>query len=230
MPEKITEKYIGIDIGGSKIQGVLWNGKKVLQSAKIDTPDNLAKFTQAVLWVIQQLGPASGIGIGSAGVITGTKITRSVNIPYLKNFDVLVFGTTKLDNDAKCFARAEQWALRKKAISSVFFVTLGTGVGRALTKDGKVLDIKEFEDSELWEKEYQKIRDLKDNKALAGFLGPKITGLARRHGTQLIVIGGGMNGRRGGFSMLKKEIVMPVAKPVFSEYAAAIGAAMLPGK
>src|SRR3989344_5083646 len=137
---KIT---IGVDIGGTKIRGVLWDGEKVLKARETATPKNVAAFKLALIKLIESLGGASNISIGVAGTAKGSGLMSSRNIPYIKHFD---FSKMKgisfrgaLDNDARCFARAEYERGSAAGGKTAFFVTLGTGVGRAVGKDGKII-------------------------------------------------------------------------------------------
>lgn len=232
MPKKISRPIIGIDVGGTKIVGVLWNGKKVLKTAKIETPKNLKDFKIAILKLVNLLSLAKAdilVGVGCAGIIKGKKVVKSPNIPFLKNFNFSLISKDvkieKLENDAKCFALAEYMALSHKK-TSVFFITIGTGLGRAVAKKGKILNIKKFEYPEKWEKEYQKIRDSSDNQKLSEFIAKKITKLAKPYNPETIVAGGGLLGKKGFFSALKKEFSIPLKKSVFKN-SAAIGAAIM---
>src|SRR3989344_9171662 len=172
MPKITKEKVIGIDIGGTKMRGVLWNGKKVLKTLQIDTPGNLTDFKAAFSKIAHFLGKEEKIAVGMAGIVEKSVLVESPNIPYIKNVDFFAldsFNIKKLDNDARCFARAEYKTGGAKGAKSVFFITLGTGIGRALGKKNKILNIKKFEYPENWEPEYQKIRDSKNNEKLVKY-------------------------------------------------------------
>ena len=230
MPKITKEKIIGIDIGGTKMRGVLWNGKKVLKTLQIDTPGNLADFKAAFYNIAHFLGKEEKIAVGVAGIVEKSVLVESPNIRYIKNIDFFAFdhfNIKKLDNDARCFARAEYKTGGAKGAKSVFFITLGTGIGRALGKKNKILNIKKFEYPENWEPEYQKIRDSKNNEKLVKYLAVKIKKITTYYQPELIVIGGGVLKRKKFFKELKKEIDIPVRKSMFNENGVAIGAAML---
>ena len=230
MPKITKEKVIGIDIGGTKMRGVLWNGKKVLKTRQIDTPGNLADFKTAFSKIAHFLGKEEKIAVGMAGIVEKSILARSPNIPYIKNVDFFTFDNfdiKKLDNDARCFARAEYTRGGVKGVKSVFFITLGTGVGRAFCKNNNIVKIKKFEYPENWEPEYQKIRDSKNNEKLVKYLAVKIKSVVTYYQPELIIIGGGILKRKKLFEKLKKEINIPMKKSTFSENGVAIGAAML---
>ncbi len=230
MSNKIGKKIIGIDIGGTKIRGVLWNGKKVLKTTELSTPQNLSSFKQSLFKIIRILGGTNRIAIGVAGIVSGKKIIKSPNIPYIKNFDFLAtnfnFKVMALDNDARCFGHAEYRIGKAVSKKSVFFITIGTGIGRAFGKNGKILKIKKFECPEQWERGYQKLRNSKNDKALPEFLGNKIEKLIKPYNPQLMIVGGGMFRQKGFLKNFKKNINMPVKKARFYKNAVAVGAAM----
>ncbi len=226
------KKIIGIDIGGTKMRGVLWNKRKVLKAREVATPKSLIDFKSTLITLIKSLDKTDKIAIGAAGVVSGSKLVESPNIPYIKHFDFsdmdnLVFNKITLDNDARCFGRAEYKINNTTGKITTFFITLGTGVGRAVGKNGKILKIKKFEYPEHWEPEYKKLRDSKNNKMLAEYLGKKLTKLIRPYRPQVIVVGGGVLMRRGFFAEFKKTSGLALKKSRFGKNAVAIGAAEL---
>ncbi|KKS95132.1 hypothetical protein A3B05_03375 [Candidatus Giovannonibacteria bacterium RIFCSPLOWO2_01_FULL_43_160] len=215
----------GIDIGGTKIRAVLLDGKRTIKAREFKTPKNLTTFKKLLGGILNSYN-AKKIGIGAPGAISKNKILFCPNIKYLKNFDIsqlarpAVGGGTwtskfKLDNDARCFARAE---CGKKPCLAII---LGTGVGRAFAKNGKVLKIKKFEYSERWERQYQKLRDSKNNKRLSAFLTAKISVLIKKFKPEVIIISGGVSTRKN------LKLGFPHKKSKLGKNAAAIGATML---
>lgn len=201
---------IGIDIGGSKI-------RTVFTTREIRTPKNLSEFKKALRSLTAK---ATKIGIAVPGRVRGTTFVSATNIRYIRNLN---FGVgVKIDHDARCFARAEYHNKR-----TTLFLTLGTGVGRAIGKNGKILKIKKFEYPERWESRYQKVRNGKDNRALADFLAKKLNRLIKAYGVKQIVIGGGVSARKGFVKKLQKAFGLPIKKSRFGKNSVAIGAAML---
>jgi len=209
----------------------LWNRKKILKTIEVATPKNLTDFKLNFVKIVNFLGVKNRIAVGAAGIIEKNKLKKSPNMPYIKNFVFAdeKFKAEKIDNDARCFARAEysmgNAAGREK--ENIFFITLGTGVGRAAVKKKKVLNIKKFEYPEKWESEYQKLRDKKNDAKLAEFLGEKITKIVKPYNSQLIIIGGGMLKKKGFFKKLRQKIAIPIKKSKFNKNGIALGAAML---
>src|SRR5712692_2036823 len=100
---------IGIDIGGTKIRGILWDGKRVVRSREIATPKNNGDFREKLVALTESLAGdsrVSGIGIGSAGIVERTTLLFSPNIPCIRNFDFRPLWprsiSLRVDNDARC--------------------------------------------------------------------------------------------------------------------------------
>src|SRR3989344_1088851 len=221
MPEK-EKLTIGIDIGGTKIMSVLWDGKKVLKYKQIKTPNNAGDLKLKIKKVVNYLGRKNPVVIGAAGVIQGKKVKLSPNIPFLKDFDFSFLEIKRLDNDARCFARAEYRGWDFFAGKTVLFITVGTGLGRALGKKGRIKNIKKFEYPEPWEKQYQKIRDEERDKKLAEFLAKKIKKLIQQHKAQICVVGGGIVHKKGFFKKLERESDFEIKRAQFGRKAPAI--------
>src|SRR3989344_1446354 len=237
--------FVGIDIGGTKIRGILWDGKKILRKRETKTPQSRAGFEYALKGLVRDLTRGkkiAGIGIGSASVVSGTTLKFSTNIPKIKNFDLINLrdgipqvGITPLrvDNDARAFARGEYLFGAGRDKKSAFFLTIGTGIGRAVGRNGKILKIKKLEYAEKWEREYQKIRDKKNDSELAKFLGKNLAKLIKPYKPQAIIIGGGAGMQiKNLISKLKKSFIknglkVPVLKSRLGDHSAALGAVLL---
>ncbi|QQG46407.1 MAG: ROK family protein [Candidatus Niyogibacteria bacterium] len=233
-------RIIGLDIGGTNIRGILYRDGKIIRKREVKTPQNLVDFGKVLRITVKFLARAekiSGIGIGTAGVVNGAVLRFSPNIPAVKNFNFQKIIPTgiqlKLDNDARCFARGEYLLGFGRGFKNLFFLTIGTGIGRASGRNGKILKIKKFEYPERWEGEYQKIRDRKDDMKLAEFLGKNLAKLIKPYKPRAIIIGGGVIMKRKNFiSKLKKELTKngikaKILKSRLGNHAASLGAALL---
>lgn len=231
---------IGLDIGGSKIRGVLWDGRRVRASFEFSTPRRLPEFRRKVALLAARLSRLAknrieNIGIGAAGVINGTTVFFSPNIRYLKKFDfraIFPLMRLRMDNDARAFARAELLLGAGRKVRSILAFTIGTGIGRAYGAKERVVRIEKLECPEKWERHYQKTRDQKDNQKLAELLGDKLSAIALRYPSDILVVGGGVMKRPGFFSKLKDELknrgVHRIVRPSrFGGNATAVGAALL---
>lgn len=230
---------IGIDIGGTKIRDVLWNGKRVVRAREFPTPKNRRDFEGKLLALVPQLANeehVGAIGIGAAGIVQKRTLLFSPNIPYIKNFDFRSLWPRsirlRLDNDARCFARAEFLIGAGRGSKSLFALTIGTGIGRAYGSQGRIIKIKRFEFPERWEKRYQAIRDSGDYERLAEFLGEKLAALIKPFSPEVVVIGGGVIERRGFFPRLQVALKAhgldcAIRRSRLGKNAVALGAAML---
>lgn len=230
---------IGLDIGGTKIRAILWNGRRVVRGRETPTPANLKDFQKTLSALVASLSRRDtirGIGIGAAGIVEKSTLVSSPNIPYIKRFDFRHLWprslSLRVDNDARCFARAEFVHGRGRGSKSLFGLTIGTGVGRAYGRRGNIHNIKKFEYPERWEKRYQAIRDGRDYKRLAEFLAEKLSPLIRPLRPEVIAIGGGVLERHGFLRRLRKEFKargLPhrIHRTRLTKDAVAIGAALL---
>jgi fructokinase len=152
---------IGIDVGGTKIEGVALGGTKdgaELARVRVPTPDSYGELLRAVEQVVSRLEAEAGergtVGIGTPGFLQpGNGLIRNSNLAYLNDrpLDQDLAGAlsraVRLANDAKCFVLSEATDgagapppnLDRSRPDVVFGATLGTGVGGGLVVDGRVL-------------------------------------------------------------------------------------------
>lgn len=146
---------IGIDIGGTKMSAILFDGKNILEEFTLATPkDTLNHFLimlQALLEPIFEKAQnlkikIDGIGIGVAGVIdydTG-KMLNSPNISILNGINIKELLKEKIDipihidNDGNCFTLAESLIGAGKKYNNVYGVIVGTGIGGGWYFDNKI--------------------------------------------------------------------------------------------
>ena len=156
--EQKTQSYsIGVDIGGTKMSAVLFalDKKEAVADYKLATPtDNLDKFLVMLYALIDPLleradkdgGKVEKIGIGAPGIIAApTDKNKDGEILYCNNLEILnnislgkILGEKynlpiSVDNDANCFLRAELALGAVKNSASAVAITLGTGIGGAVS-------------------------------------------------------------------------------------------------
>lgn len=150
----INKKYIiGVDIGGSKINAVVFNGGKVLKNIKIPTSKkSRKKFLNKLEILISEIISESdkkkiaGIGCGIAGALDLEKgiILNAPNLRFLNNFNIKnwlekKFGfDVEIDNDARCFARGEYLFGAGRGYENAVGITLGTGIGGGIIIKRKI--------------------------------------------------------------------------------------------
>lgn len=232
-------RTIGLDIGGTKIRGVLWDGKRVIRAREIPTPKNEKEFEKrlpALAASLSRRRKIHGIAIGAAGIVEKTTFLFSPNIPYIKKFDFRRLWKRplplRLDNDARCLARAEMILGAGRGSKGLFGLTIGTGIGRAYGRNGKILRLKKFEHPERWERQYQELRKRRNDRKLAAFLSEKLSLLLLPFKPEVVVIGGGVLKRGDFFATLRAEfknrgLTSPIRRAIFQNNGPAVGAALL---
>lgn len=144
---------IGIDLGGTKIYGVVLKGDEVTQEHKVKTPTQGGPLAvvDAIASVIDELGGAGGvggIGVGAPGVvdIAAGVVEKSPNLPgWMEPFALgpalqeATGGTAVfVENDVNAGTVAEHRMGAARDSSDVLGVFVGTGVGGGLVLNGKL--------------------------------------------------------------------------------------------
>ncbi len=139
--------YIGLDIGGTKITGILINDKyKIIRKEKILTErgkkeKKTLKIIFSLIEDLKQDYRISGVGISIAGHLKDGILVNCPNIPNLNNIDIMkdlkknIKERFVIENDANCFAIAENIYWKKKNMVGVI---IGTGIGTGIIIDGKL--------------------------------------------------------------------------------------------
>lgn len=150
----MSDKVIGIDIGGTNLRGALVDSEgnihkrmEILSEADqgIDKLiDNLANFIAD----ISKDEKVTNIGVGIPGIIDSKNgiITEAPNIMNANNYPIRSVLKEKLgpelklviENDANSAAVGEWWLGASKNANSMIMLTMGTGVGGGLVLDGKL--------------------------------------------------------------------------------------------
>jgi fructokinase len=157
---------IGIDLGGTKIEGILLDPSGDIRvRQRVQTPQ---EDYQAILATIKKLVESFPghqglpVGIGTPGSVSRVspmmRNSNSVclnNKPLLADLNAMLGRPVRLANDANCFAlseasdgaaakenSAQENVAKEKTVNEhiVFGVILGTGVGGGLCINGKVLE------------------------------------------------------------------------------------------
>lgn len=142
---------IGIDLGGTKIEGVLLNGENViLERKRIPTLQEKGydSIVSRIVGLVEELrAKIDGqptIGIGTPGTISpATGNIRNSNTlclvgqPLQHDLEKALNHKVNIANDANCFAVAETLSGAAKGYSTVFGVIMGTGVGGGIVLNGK---------------------------------------------------------------------------------------------
>jgi glucokinase len=144
--------YLGIEIGGTKLQlGVGSEDAQLIEVCRLDIdPDGraagiLRQIDQAASRLVDRHRPAAvGIGFGGPVDTQAGRVIRSHQIKGWDNFDLAGWCSRTcgvpvvLGNDCDSAALAEARYGAGRGRRSVFFVTVGTGVGGGYVVDGQV--------------------------------------------------------------------------------------------
>ncbi|MBH49222.1 MAG: sugar kinase [Candidatus Marinimicrobia bacterium] len=135
--------HIGIDLGGTKIEGILLNSSGTeLNRNRIPTlrDQGYDSILNRIISLVQSLIPNEeqelSIGVCTPGVISpATGVMKNSNTqcligkPLKEDLENSLNQNIYMENDANCFALAEALLGAAKGNDSVFGVIMGTGVG-----------------------------------------------------------------------------------------------------
>jgi predicted NBD/HSP70 family sugar kinase len=149
----------GIDLGGTKMEGVILKSEKdpePLVRTRVDTEASggydhiIGQIEKLVAKMKNESGlTPKSIGFGTPGILDPISLTmKNCNTtmlngqPLKKDLEARLQMPVMLANDANCFALAEaNWGgVKKKAPGArmVFGIIMGTGVGGGIVIDGKI--------------------------------------------------------------------------------------------
>lgn len=143
---------IGIDLGGTKIEGVaLDNSGRELIRKRVDTPQSKGYWAilHTIVQLVRQLETETGqqcpVGIGTPGAISAVSgrmknsNTACLNgQPLFEDLQELLNRPLRIANDANCFALSEALDGAGKGCGVVFGVIMGTGVGGGIVFNGQL--------------------------------------------------------------------------------------------
>lgn len=150
----LTAPCIGIDLGGTKIEGVLIGaGGREIVRRRIPSPQNdyvstVSAIASLAKGIMSAAGSASvPVGVGIPGSISRkTGLVHNANSIWLngrpleRDLAAALDGPVPIANDANCFALSEASDGAGAGAQSVFGVILGTGTGGALVNRGHLID------------------------------------------------------------------------------------------
>ena len=144
--------HIGIDLGGTKIEGILLNthGEEISRK-RIPTlqEEGYYSILERMVSLIESMRTTSNLDV-PIGVCTPGAISPTTGVMKNSNTQCLIGKPLKddledrldqkvsLENDANCFALAEAVLGAGKGNNVVFGVIMGTGVGGGIILNGKI--------------------------------------------------------------------------------------------
>ena len=142
---------IGIDVGGTKIEGIVLDHSREVARRRVETPrDDYLATLEAIASLVADLERAAAatgtIGVGIPGTISGaTGLVKNANSTWLigrplrLDLEQRLGRPVRLANDANCFAVSETADGAASAANVVFAVIVGTGTGAGITVRGQVV-------------------------------------------------------------------------------------------
>ncbi|GAA2722820.1 ROK family protein [Actinocorallia aurantiaca] len=147
--------YAGVDIGGTKIAAALVSDQgRIVRQSRTPTPaEGGATVPVAAARLVAELcsglgdGAVTAIGVGSPGVIdraAGRVVSATDVLPGWAGMEVrstmeaLTGVPVTVDNDVRAMAYGEAQAGAGAGFARVLYISVGTGVGGALTRDGRL--------------------------------------------------------------------------------------------
>jgi fructokinase len=143
---------IGIDLGGTKIEGIAIEGSNELLRERVSAPrDDYAATVSAVHDLVatieHELGAICTVGIGIPGAISAlTGLVKNANSTWLngrpldRDLERALGRSVRVANDANCFALSEATDGAARGADTVFGAILGTGTGGGVVVNGRVLE------------------------------------------------------------------------------------------
>ena len=149
--------YIGVDVGGTKILGLLTDGMTAepINQSKEPTPKDVPEDVgPAIVSVVENLFDAAvaagknvrGVGVGVPGLVDKTGVLRyGPNVQGVLNLNITKMIRTKLEvpavaeNDGYLAALVEHRLGAAQGHDHALLITQGTGVAGGLIIDGKVI-------------------------------------------------------------------------------------------
>jgi glucokinase len=154
--DRLTIYTVGLDIGGTKILGVVTDaGGQVVAEERDESPEGFADLVDSAATMVGTLrarlaaggnGDVAAVGVGIAGLVDGDGVLRyGPNLPGVIDApvrDALAKRTglpVVVDNDANVAGWGEVRFGAAAGARDALLATLGTGIGGAIVLDGAVL-------------------------------------------------------------------------------------------
>jgi len=137
---------IGLDIGGTKIAGAIFDAKGVeLEQITLPTPEIYGDLLETCFSIVAQLeqknGRANSIGACSpyADENVSANVKCLIGQPFRRDLEGKVKRSIPFGNDANCLALAEALDGAGRGYHSVFGLIMGTGIGGGFVLGGHVV-------------------------------------------------------------------------------------------
>ena len=134
---------IGIDLGGTKIEGILLDEKyNTIQRKRIEThqENGYDSIVKSIISLVNELKEKTseeitigmctpGVTNANSGLIKNSNTQCLIGMPLKNDIENTLGYEIAMENDANCFALSESVLGSSKGYDAVFGVIMGTGVG-----------------------------------------------------------------------------------------------------
>jgi len=134
---------IGIDLGGTKIEGILLDERyNIIQRKRIEThqENGYDSIVKSIISLVNELKEKAseeitvgmctpGVTNANSGLIKNSNTQCLIGMPLKNDIENMLGFEIAMENDANCFALSESILGSAKGYDVVFGVILGTGVG-----------------------------------------------------------------------------------------------------
>ena len=143
---------IGIDLGGTKTEGILLDEKhNIIERKRIKTPreNGYDSIVKSITFLINDLKKKTsektsiglctpGVTDPNSGLIKNSNTQCLIGMPLKNDLENILAQKILMENDANCFALAESLLGSAKGHEVVFGVIMGTGVGGGIVINGTI--------------------------------------------------------------------------------------------
>ena len=143
---------IGIDLGGTKTEGILLDEKyDIIERKRIKTPqeNGYDSIVKSITFLINDLKKKTsektsiglctpGVTDPNSGLIKNSNTQCLIGMPLKNDLENILDQEILMENDANCFALAESLLGSAKDNEVVFGVIMGTGVGGGIVINGTI--------------------------------------------------------------------------------------------
>jgi len=134
---------IGIDLGGTKIEGILLDEKyNTIQRKRVEThqENGYNSIVKSIISLVNELKEKTseeitvgmctpGVTNANSGLIKNSNTQCLIGMPLKNDIENILGYEISMENDANCFALSESILGSAKGYDVVFGVIMGTGVG-----------------------------------------------------------------------------------------------------
>jgi glucokinase len=192
--------YLGIEIGGTKLQIVVGDGSAMILERhrfKVDRQQGAEGIRKQIHETLGRIVPEkkpAGIGVGFGGPVdwkTG-KICKSHQIEGWSEFDLagwikgMADVPVMVDNDANVAALGEASQGAGVGFNPAFYVTLGSGVGGGLVLDGRIYHGAKPGESEIGHVRLDRRGTILESRCSGWAVDARIRELKERHPESLL--------------------------------------------